>query len=92
MRIGDAWHSASPQLGQGANMALLDAWALAAGLRAGSTVREGLRLSAGWRRDHVDLYQAVTYAFTPLFQSDAAVWPWVRDRIVAPLSRVGPVA
>ena len=92
VRIGDAWHSASPQLGQGANMALLDAWALAAGLRAGSTVREGLRLSAGLRRDHVHLYQAVTYAFTPLFQSDAAVWPWVRDRIVAPFSRVGPVA
>ena len=30
--IGDAWHSASPQLGQGANMALLDAWSLARGL------------------------------------------------------------
>lgn len=91
-RIGDAWHSASPQLGQGANMALLDAWGLAAGLREGRTLREGLRLSASWRRDHVALYQAVTAAFTPLFQSDAALWPWLRDRVVAPLSRLGPVA
>ena len=92
VRSGDAWHSASPQLGQGANMALLDAWGLAAGLREGRCLREGLRLSASWRRDHVDLYQAVTYAFTPLFQSDAALWPWLRDSIVAPLSRFGPVA
>ncbi|WP_345725505.1 NAD(P)/FAD-dependent oxidoreductase [Qipengyuania mesophila] len=92
VRIGDAWHSASPQLGQGANMALLDAWSLAAGLREGRILQEGLRLSASWRRDHVALYQAVTAAFTPLFQSDAALWPWLRDRIVAPLSRLGPVA
>lgn len=92
VRIGDAWHSASPQLGQGANMALLDAWSLAAGLREGRTLREGLRLSASWRRDHVALYQVVTSAFTPLFQSDTALWPWLRDRVVAPLSRLGPVA
>ncbi len=92
VRIGDALHSASPQLGQGANMALLDAWSLAAGLREGDSLRQGLRLSSGWRRDHVDLYQAVTYAFTPLFQSNNALWPWLRDRIVAPLSRLGPVA
>ena len=92
VRIGDAWHSASPQLGQGANMALLDAWGLAAGLREGRTLTEGLRLSASWRRDHVALYQAVTAAFTPLFQSSDDLWPWIRDRIVAPLSRFGPVA
>ncbi|QYJ08508.1 FAD-dependent monooxygenase [Qipengyuania flava] len=92
VRIGDAWHSASPQLGQGANMALLDAWGLAAGLREGRVLREGLRLSASWRRDHVDLYQAVTAAFTPLFQSDATIWPALRDRIVAPLSRFAPIA
>ena len=73
-------------------MALLDAWGLAAGLREGRTLTEGLRLSASWRRDHVALYQAVTAAFTPLFQSSDDLWPWIRDRIVAPLSRFGPVA
>ncbi len=92
VRIGDAWHSASPQLGQGANMALLDAWGLAAGLREGRTLAEGLRLSASWRRDHVALYQAVTAAFTPMFQSKDNFWPWIRDHIVAPLSRLGPIA
>jgi salicylate hydroxylase len=92
IRIGDAWHSASPQLGQGANMALLDAWGLAAGLREGASLAEGLRLTGRWRREHVALYQLVTAAFTPMFQSDAALWPWLRDRVMAPLSRFGPVA
>lgn len=92
VRIGDAWHSASPQLGQGANMALLDAWALAAGLREGHSVAEGIRLTTRWRREHVALYQFVTAAFTPMFQSDLALWPWLRDRMMAPLSRFGPVA
>lgn len=31
--IGDAAHAMSPQLGQGANMALLDAWAFSQSLR-----------------------------------------------------------
>ena len=88
--IGDAWHSASPQLGQGANMALLDAWALAAGLREGRTMAEGLRLARSWRSGHVALYQAVTALFTPLYQSDSAWHAAVRDRVLAPLSRIPP--
>ncbi|MFO6445694.1 FAD-dependent oxidoreductase [Erythrobacter sp. NE805] len=88
--IGDAWHSASPQLGQGANMALLDAWSLARGLAEGRTLAEGLRLAAGWRRDHVWLYQWVTKLFTPLYQSDSRWLPAIRDRVLAPLSRHWP--
>ena len=92
IRIGDAWHSASPQLGQGANMALLDAWALAKGLRESRSIYEGLRLAHHLRSEHVRLYQWITAAFTPMFQSDKA-WPaWVRDHIMAPLSRLSPVA
>lgn len=89
--IGDAWHSASPQLGQGANMALLDAWALAAGLREGRKLHDGLRLARAWREPHVKLYQAITALFTPLYQSNAALTPLVRDRVLAPLSRLYPV-
>jgi salicylate hydroxylase len=88
--IGDAWHSASPQLGQGANMALLDAWSLARGLAEGRTLGEKLRLAAGWRSDHVWLYQWVTSIFTPLYQSDSRVLPALRDRVLAPLSRRWP--
>ncbi|WP_347402862.1 FAD-dependent oxidoreductase [Altererythrobacter arenosus] len=92
IRIGDAWHSASPQLGQGANMALLDAWGLALGLREGRTLDEGLRLASAWRGDHVAIYRFVTAAFTPMFQSEASLWPLLRDRVLAPLSRTGPIA
>jgi 2-polyprenyl-6-methoxyphenol hydroxylase-like FAD-dependent oxidoreductase len=92
IHIGDAWHSASPQLGQGANMALLDAWAVAAGLRTGKSLAEALRLAAGWRSDHVRLYQAITAAFTPLYQSDGALAPMLRDQLLARIGRAWPVA
>ncbi len=88
--IGDAWHSASPQLGQGANMALLDAWSLALGLAEGRTLAEKLRLAVSWRRDHVWLYQWVTRLFTPLYQSNSRYLPALRDRVLAPLSRRWP--
>ncbi|ROT94862.1 FAD-dependent monooxygenase [Altererythrobacter sp. FM1] len=92
VRIGDAWHCASPQLGQGANMALLDAWAIAAGLREGSSLSEGVRLALSWRSDHVRLYQWLTAAFTPLYQSDAAMPAAIRDRVLAPLARIWPIS
>ena len=90
--IGDAWHSASPQLGQGANMALLDAWGLAQGLELGRTLEEKLRMAIAWRRDHVWLYQWVTALFTPLYQSSTNWHPAVRDRLLAPLSRMWPAS
>ncbi|MEM6475281.1 MAG: NAD(P)/FAD-dependent oxidoreductase [Pseudomonadota bacterium] len=90
--IGDAWHSASPQLGQGANMALLDAWSLARGLEGGRTLNEKLRLAVSWRRDHIWLYQWVTALFTPLYQSSKSWHPAVRDHLLAPLSKVWPAS
>ncbi|AIT08194.1 glutamate synthase [Sphingomonas taxi] len=85
IHIGDAWHSASPQLGQGANMALLDAHALAIGLRT-ADVGTGLAAAVAMRRRHVRLYQSLTALFTPVYQSDSRILPFVRDRLVGPLS------
>ena len=90
IHLGDAWHSASPQLGQGANMALLDAWALGLGLSRARSVDEGLRLTIALRHKHVRLYQMLTALFTPVYPSDSRIIPWLRDRLVGPLSRVWP--
>jgi 2-polyprenyl-6-methoxyphenol hydroxylase-like FAD-dependent oxidoreductase len=90
IHIGDAWHSASPQLGQGANMALLDAWALAMGLSRHQAIEPALAEVVALRRRHVQLYQWLTWLFTPVYQSDSRVLPFVRDRMVGPLSKLWP--
>ncbi|MBL4792057.1 NAD(P)/FAD-dependent oxidoreductase [Citromicrobium bathyomarinum] len=90
IHIGDAWHSASPQLGQGANMALLDAFALARGLEGGSTPAEGFALAARLRSRHVKLYQALTWAATPLYQSDSVWHAALRDLLLTPMGRIWP--
>lgn len=88
--IGDAWHAASPQLGQGANMALLDAYALAKALREAADIPAALRLARTLRHRHVAIYQAMSALFTPVYQSDSRLLPLVRDRVVVPLGRVWP--
>lgn len=90
IHIGDAWHSASPQLGQGANMALLDAWALAKGLEGAANVDSGIANAVRLRRRHVLLYQWLTDLFTPVYQSDSRLLPFVRDRLVGPISTLWP--
>jgi len=90
IHIGDAWHSASPQLGQGANMALIDAYALALALRSKPEVDAAIGWAIALRRRHVALFQWLTALFTPVYQSDSRVLPFVRDRLVGPLSRIWP--
>lgn len=90
VHIGDAWHSASPQLGQGANMALLDAWALAKALSEHRDIARALAEAIALRWRHVKLYQALTWLFTPVYQSDSRVLPFVRDRLVGPVSKLWP--
>jgi 2-polyprenyl-6-methoxyphenol hydroxylase-like FAD-dependent oxidoreductase len=90
IHIGDSWHSTSPQLGQGANMALLDGWALAMALREEGGLDRALRRAVALRRFHVRLYQALSILFTPAYQSDGRLLPWIRDRIVPPFGRLWP--
>jgi 2-polyprenyl-6-methoxyphenol hydroxylase-like FAD-dependent oxidoreductase len=86
--IGDAAHAASPQLGQGANMALLDARALALALREKAEISAALATYAAMRRWHVRFYQALSATFTPFYQSDSAALPRLRDSVVAPATRL----
>lgn len=90
VRIGDAWHAASPQLGQGANMALLDAWALAQAITAKPDLPDALTEYLRVRAMHVRLYQWMTWLFTPVYQGDSTVLPWLRDWLAAPISKIWP--
>jgi 2-polyprenyl-6-methoxyphenol hydroxylase-like FAD-dependent oxidoreductase len=86
--LGDAAHATSPQLGQGANHALLDAVALADAL-AGARARDlpgALAAYTESRRHHLAFYQLAARLLTPLFQSDSRVLAWLRDRFF-PVSR-----
>lgn len=88
--VGDAAHSTSPQLGQGANMALLDVAALAHALANHETIETALSAYARARRMHVRLFQLLSLAFTPFYQSDSAALAWIRDRLVATIAKVPP--
>ena len=90
VHIGDAWHAASPQLGQGANMALLDAYALSLALDATNDVSLALARYRSLRQSHVGLYQLMSWLFTPVYQGDGRFTPWLRDYLAAPLSRIPP--
>lgn len=90
VNIGDAAHRATPQLGQEANMALLDAAALVKCL-AIFPMEEALPRYANARRLHTNMYQAMSWAFTPMYQSNSRILPIMRDYILGPLSKVPPV-
>jgi len=84
--LGDAAHATSPQLGQGANLALVDAAVLADAVAAEPTIERALASYSASRRGHLGYYQFATRALTPLFQGDSRVLGWLRDRTF-PVSR-----
>jgi salicylate hydroxylase len=85
--VGDSWHCTSPQLGQGANMALLDAAAIATAVDRSIDLVQIAQLYRHQRSDHVTLYQALSYVFTPLYQSDSRVLPVLRDLTIDTMGR-----
>ncbi len=85
---GDAAHAMSPQLGQGVNMALLDALALRDALRTHGGGEAALLAYQAQRRAHVAVYQRWSRWLTPLFQSDRDVWAKARDVLLGPMGRM----
>lgn len=91
--IGDAAHATSPQLGQGANLALWDAMCLADAFAGHPDVATALAAYTAARRRHLAYYQLATRALTPFFQSDSRLLGVVRDLVfptsawLAPLRR-----
>ncbi len=94
--MGDAAHATSPQLGQGCNLALCDAWTLACCIenahKAGESVDAALSRYTDARRDHLGYYQPVTRLITPFFQSHAEPLAWLRDIFMGPAGRIPWVA
>ena len=88
--IGDAAHQASPQLGQGANMALLDAKALCDALKT-HDINAAVKRYARKRFAHVRLYQIFSAVFTPFYQSNSALLPPLRNYLLNPFSRIWPI-
>jgi len=87
VHVGDSWHCASPQLGQGANMALLDALAVARAMETQSNLDAALGEYVRLRMMHIQIYQLASFLFTPAYQSDNAMFAVLRDWIMSPLSR-----
>ncbi|WP_421574549.1 FAD-dependent oxidoreductase [Stenotrophomonas maltophilia] len=86
--VGDAAHAMSPQLGQGVNMALMDAMALRDALRTHADHDAALQAYQAQRRAHVAIYQYWSRWLTPLFQSERDGWARARDLLFQPMGRV----
>lgn len=87
--LGDTAHAMSPQLGQGANLALVDAASLADALaQRPHDVPGALALHDESRREHVAFYARASRWLTPWFQSPWSVLALPRDMLMRPLSRV----
>jgi 2-polyprenyl-6-methoxyphenol hydroxylase-like FAD-dependent oxidoreductase len=88
--IGDAAHATSPQLGQGTNLALEDARALAACVSGCRRLEEGLARFTAARLEHARYYQLASWALTPFFQSSWGSLSSLRDLFMGPLCRFPP--
>ena len=86
--IGDAAHGTSPQLGQGANLGLLDAYALSRALAETADLASALALFARRRSSSVRFYRQASHLLTPFFQS--RLWPLglLRDGFMGPACHV----
>ena len=80
--LGDASHAMSPHLGQGLNIAMIDAWLLAGCVREAASPLEAFRLWHRRQEGYLRYYAAVTFALSPFFQSDVSLLGWGRDVVL----------
>jgi len=89
--LGDCAHAMSPQLGQGANLALVDAWKFSTFVnRSSFDVSEALRHYDQDRRWRLRFYQLNSKILTPVFQSNSRVISILRNTFMGPLCHFPP--
>jgi 2-polyprenyl-6-methoxyphenol hydroxylase-like FAD-dependent oxidoreductase len=86
--IGDAAHGTSPQLGQGATLALLDALALERALDREREIPAALRRYEDERRAHAGYYQWASRMLTVFFQADGRALGLLRDAFMGPVGAI----
>ena len=86
--IGDAGRALSPQLGQGANLALIDAATLAECLCEASSLEAALDAYRAARRRHGNFYALASRWLTPFFQSDSRWAAPLRDLVFPALGHI----
>ena len=86
--LGDAAHATSPQLGQGTNLALMDARALARAVERAPDVPSALARYSRERRAHTSFYGFASRMLTPFFQSRGRFLGALRDAVLPELGRL----
>lgn len=97
--IGDVCHGTSPQLGQGANLALVDALVLSqlfSSQQASNTwsnvdIATQIDRFHKMRHSHVQYYQIASAWLTPFFQSNSKVAAFARDHLLGISCKIPPL-
>jgi 2-polyprenyl-6-methoxyphenol hydroxylase-like FAD-dependent oxidoreductase len=79
--LGDAAHPTTPNMGQGACMAIESAYVLAKCLRAAETPEEGLRAYEQARFDRTAMITNQSWKFGKIFATENPLKCWLRDRL-----------
>jgi len=86
--IGDSAHATTPHLGQGVNLALLDALAVAGELARCDAVEEALERAAKFRRRQVMWCWRLSNLLGPVFQNESGLLAMARDLALPWMARL----
>lgn len=90
--LGDAAHAMAPNLGQGANSAMVDAAILVDALRRHNHLSDALRAYEARRRPAVIRVATTSARLGALADATSGVARFARDRVLMPMLRVMPAA